>query len=147
MSPLNEHQVDPEEAHRRRALELLQRYDGAERVPALPYARLVAIAPQAREDDPVDVTIVWGPGPEAVERPFPGSTLWRAALERRLAQPPRQEAADRVLRAQIARSMERFPDLDTWWHWLRTAWTAPPKPEEDGTRRRAERAGGWVWPW
>jgi hypothetical protein len=137
--------ADPQEAHRALALELLQRHDGAERVPALPYARLITIAPTAREDDPVHVAIDWGSG--AIEQPFPGASLWRAVLERRLAEPPHEDPADRVLRAQIQHSVERFPDLETWWHWLRTGWTAPPEPEAERKGRRAERRGAWWWPW
>jgi hypothetical protein len=116
-------------AHEARALELLRRHDGAERVAQLPYARLITIAPQAGRDDPVHVTIYWGGG--TIEQPFPGSTLWRAVLERRLAEPASADPADpadRVLRAQIEHSLARFPDLETWWRWLRTGWLAPPTP-------------------
>jgi hypothetical protein len=135
----------PREEHHLRALELLRRYDGGERISQLPFAQLVSIAPAADEDDPVAVQIVWSPG--AIEHPFPGSSLWRAVLERHLDRPPDDGPADRVLRAQIERSLERYPDLESWWHWLRTGWTAPPKPEGARRGKRAERSTGWPWPW
>lgn len=141
-------ETDPREAHRTLALDLLRRHDGAERIPRLPFAQLITIAPAAAADDPVHVTIIWGPG--NVEQPFPGSSLWRAVLDRHLREPRPgpPTPAEPVLRAQIERSLERFPDLDTWWQWLRTGWTAPPTPEsERKPGRRAERGSGWSLPW
>jgi len=129
---------DPEAEHRQLALDLLRRHDGLERVGQLPHARFVAVAPAAGADQPVHVEISWTP--DTLEHPFPGSALWRAALTRRLAEPQRDDPADRVLREQIIRSLERFPDLDSWWHWLRTGWTAPPDPDADRTRRDRRRS-------
>jgi hypothetical protein len=105
-------------------LELLRQHDGAERIPYLPLAQLVTVTPLAREDDPTAVEIVWGPG--SVERPAPRASLWRAALQRYLAEPESADPADAILRAQVGRSLERYPDLETYWHWLRTGWTARP---------------------
>lgn len=125
---------DPSAEARALALELLRRYDGAERVPLLPFAQLVAIAPQAREDEPTGVEIVWASG--SVEHPVPGSSLWRAALERYLAEPERGDPADSILRAQVRHSLERYPDLETWWRWVRSGWTAPPSVGGHGARER-----------
>jgi len=109
------------------ALETLRRHDGAERIPLLPYARLITIAPADREGDPTVVAIHWTLG--QVEHPIPGSSLWRAVLRQRLEQPPSDDPAESLLRAQIEHSLARYPDLETWWHWLRTGWTAPPVVE------------------
>ena len=136
---------DPQKEHRALALELLRRYDGAERIPHLPFAQVVLIAPAAGEDDPVHVEIVWSPG--AIEHPFPGSSLWRAVLRRHVERPSNGDPRDRVLREQIQRSLQRSPDLESWWHWLRTGWTAPPRPEGSDEGRHAERGSGWPWPW
>ncbi len=122
-------------------LELLRRHDGAERVPLLPYARFVAVSPAADEDEPAMVEIEWAPG--SVEHPHPGSTLWRAALTNRLSEPAGDDPGETVIRAQIERSLARFPNLDTWWRWLRTGWTAPPKPDARGGKRRGRRYLPW----
>ena len=123
-------------------LELLARYDGAERVKDLASAKLVMIAPSGSADDPVAVTIEWAPG--AMERPLPGSALWRAVLARRLEADAAGDPGAEVVRLQIRRSLERFPDLESWWHWLRTGWTAPPTPEPP---KPARRQGGRWWRW
>ena len=115
------HEPSPES--QARARELLERYDGAERVARLPLALFIAIAPSADPDHPVFVEVTWEPG--VVERPPAGSSLWRAALTNRLAQSPRPDHYDALLRGEIERSLSRFPDLETWWAWLRTGWLAP----------------------
>jgi hypothetical protein len=106
-------------------LELLARYDGTERIAALASARLIMLAPANATDDPVAVTIQWASG--AMERPLPGSALWRATLWRHLAMAGPDDPTTDVVRRQIRRSLERFPDLESWWHWVRTGWTAPPR--------------------
>jgi hypothetical protein len=119
-------------------LALLARYDGAERIPDLGSSRLVMIAPSASADDPVAVTIEWAQG--TIERPLPGSALWRAVLERRLEAQRDGDPGAAAVQHQIRRSLERFPDLETWWHWVRTGWTAPPAPE---TPRPPRSTGRW----
>ena len=135
--------LDPAETARRLELEQLRQYDGAERVPLLEFAHLITIAPVAREDDPALVQIAWSPS--ALEHPFPGSSLWRAALEVLLARAPSDDPADAVLRSQISRSLERYPDLETWWHWVRTGWTAPPKVEAAVAAGKARRPWWSRW--
>ncbi len=122
--------------------ELVRRYDGADRIPQLSGARLVVVSAASSADDPVAALIQWTA--DAFERPAPGSALWRAILERRLAEPPVADPADQVLRDQILRSLERWPNLETWWHWLRTGWTAPPKftPSSADAGRRSR--GRWL---
>ena len=107
-------------------LDLARRYDGIERIALLPYAEFITLAPSTRLDDPVDVTIEWGP--DRVEKPLPGSALWRAVLESRVARPATPDPAERLIRHQILGSLARFPDLESWWAWVRTGWTAPPRP-------------------
>lgn len=108
----------------REELELLARYDGRQRVAALESAAWITLAPSQAADDPVAVTIQWSPG--VVERPLPGSALWRAVLRRRLEVAAEGGVESAVVRSQIRRSLERFPDLESWWHWIRTGWTTPP---------------------
>ena len=109
--------------NRERARELIERHDGADRVALLPLAWLVTVSPSADTAHPVFVDIVWQPGQR--QQPVPGSALWRAALQRRLAELKDPDPLERVLRNQIERSVERFPDLESWWRWLRTGWLAP----------------------
>lgn len=122
--------------------ELVRQYDGAERVPALPSARLVSVAPATRNADPVLVAIEWVPG--VVERPAPGSSLWRAALAARLAEPSRDTPDDALVREQIEQSLARFPDLESWWHWVRTGWLAA--PHVDSVRPAWPEGSPW-WRW
>jgi hypothetical protein len=88
-------------------------YDGEGRVPWLPCARSLSWAPpapaaDAAEQEPIYVWIEWTPG--TVERPLPGSCLWRAALAR---------IADRVPAAApvIEDELRRFPDFESWLYW------------------------------
>jgi hypothetical protein len=128
-----------------RDLELLRRYDGAERIERLPLAQFVTLAPSADPDEPVDVTIEWGP--TTIEKPLPGSSLWRAVLSARLEQPLTADPAESIIRSQIKSSVERFPDLETWWAWLRTGWTAPPKAGERALRNGPRWSTSTGWPW
>ena len=118
-------------------LELLARYDGAERIQDLASAKLVLVAPSRSADDPVAVMIEWATG--TLERPLPGSALWRAVLAGRLQAKAYGDPGAEVVRLQIRRSLERFPDLESWWHWIRTGWTAPPLPEPQKPPRRQGR--------
>jgi hypothetical protein len=119
--------------------DLVRQYDGHERIPQLAHAALITLAPSTDPDEPVDVLIEWSPG--QVEKPLPGSALWRAVLEGRLARPVSRDPAERLIRRQVQRSLERFPDLESWWHWVRTGWTAPPKPDSEAGRRRRTLGG------
>jgi hypothetical protein len=102
----------------------LRKYEGRERIPLLPSARLVLVAPSRHRDTPVLVAIEWSPG--VWERPLPGSSLWRAALTGHLARQVSGGPAGAVVRAQIEDSLTRFPDLECWWAWLRAGWLCPP---------------------
>lgn len=99
--------------------------EGVDRVPLLDLAEGVIVGPPRSPDEPPLVLIEWTPA--HVERPQPGSVLWRAVIEREIAAPvdnPDPIAFERV--EQLRRSLRRWPDLDTWWAWLRTGWLAPP---------------------
>lgn len=125
--------------------ELLRRYDGAERIERLPLAQFVTLAPSTDPDEPVDVTIEWGPS--VIEKPLPGSSLWRAVLTERLRYPPTGDRAESIVWAQITRSLERFPDLETWGAWLRSGWTTPPKTSERPPRGSSRWGTSTGWPW
>lgn len=106
--------------------------DGAERVSSLAMARLVMVSPSNREGAPVHVAIKWAPG--VWEQPVPGSSLWHTVLEQRLAALDPSVPDQRILGGQIRQSRARFPDLESWWAWVRSGWTRPPAP--DPQRRR-----------
>jgi len=127
----------------------LRQIDGADRVPLLPHAHMIAVAPgvshDERSDDPVYVFIEWAPG--MVERPYPGSAIWRAVLEQSLEHWQSQEGesgegraqntdnvsvyahvddvddehADQqpsdLFRSAIQADLARFPSLDAWLRW------------------------------
>jgi len=110
--------------------EELRQLDAAERVGWLPYARAVALAPgPPGDEEPTYVFIVWALG--VVERPCPGSALWRAVLERFLRKEHSRarselpdEAADPVGLA-VAADLRRFPSLDAWFAWRDRDRTVP----------------------
>ena len=116
--------ADPHAETAARAQELLRRHDGAELVPLLESARLIAVAPAQERDAPVYVEILWARG---LDRPIPGSTLWRAAVERRLAEPSGGGPAEEILRRQLRESLERFPSLEVYWEWVRSGWRSAPR--------------------
>jgi hypothetical protein len=123
--------------------EVLRRLDGVERVALLPYARLVAIAPGRDVQQPVYVFIEWVPG--LIERPYPGSAIWRAALEHYLAQPRDGDPTFAALAPIVRACLERFPSLEAWIRWsdyeriLPTAWY--------GGQPKRFSWPGIIWPW
>jgi len=126
-------------AEQRDAAEVRRELDGLARVPLLPLARVVISAPSADPDEPAAVIIEWRQG--VVERATPGSAIWRAALQRQLAEPARNDPADAIVRGQMQRSLARFPDMESWFALVRTGWlVAPTAPPARPPRRR------W-WPW
>lgn len=130
--------------------EILRRLDGAERVILLPFARVVAFAPGDTPEDPAFVWIEWAPG--QLERPLPGSALWRAVLVDFLRGEPSGDPAEPLLERMILESLRRFPDLDTWRRWASTP--PPPRPASGAPRKPSRRpgrgaraSGRWLGPW
>ena len=118
--------------------DLARQYDGIERMPLLAHAEFITLAPSTDPNQPVDVTIAWGL--DRVEKPLPGSALWRTVLENRLARQITPDPAERLIRHQILRSLDRYPDLVSWWAWVQNGWTAPPKPTPRPDQRRSLRS-------
>lgn len=122
--------------------ERLREIEGVERVPLLPLAHSIAVSPGTEGDEPAYVFIEWSSA--KVERPFPGTAIWRAALERYLDHRASSDAHPLVRKA-LQQSLDRFPTLDSWLRWA------------DGERQRRQdtrRRCGWVidapltpWPW
>jgi hypothetical protein len=115
------------------APDLLVELDGAARVPLLPLAYLVLVAPASHPDDPASILIEWTAA--IAERPIPGSKIWRAAIEAHITQPtahPRESSVQHQLR----KSLERLPHIATWWRWVATGWTAWPSPARRPPNRR-----------
>lgn len=125
-------------------IELRRRIDGQERVPMLPLARLVAVAPGVDVEEPAYVWIEWAPG--VVERPYPGSAIWRAALQHLLLRPPVGDLTDRAARLVIAACLERFPTLDTWLYWADHERAPATRPEAHRSIWRMP-GPGVNWPW
>lgn len=108
-----------------------QHSDSAERVPLLPFARMVAFTTGLPNEEPTYVVIEWAPG--IVERPYPGTPLWRAVLERWLvsisapetvptsaptsAERPSTASDDTLLRQAVRVDLDRFPSFEAWLHW------------------------------
>lgn len=95
--------------------ETLAWFDGSDRIPFLPLASYVAFAPGSAPDEPPFAWIIWRPG--VIERPLPGSALWRRILQQFLERPDPLGAAEQSLRAVVAESLERFPTLESWIRW------------------------------
>lgn len=133
--------ITPQDARIESEQETLRRLDGVERAPLLPYAVLVAIAPGTSVEEPPYVFIEWTP--DVIERPYPGSAVWRAALEQYLAHPRDEDPTYRALAPIVAVCLERFPSLDAWLRWADRERTVPDAPPE-------KRSSAWhaiVWPW
>jgi hypothetical protein len=119
-----------------------RRLDGVERVPVLPFAHMLAVAPAVEPDDPAYVFIEWTPG--QVERPIPGSALWRAALNEYLATADPSEPQAPQLRMAVAQSLAHFPSLEAWFRWRDHDRRPPREPPPHRARL------GWSrlrWPW
>jgi hypothetical protein len=123
--------------------EILRRLDGVERAALLPYANLVAIAPGPDAEEPVYVFIEWSP--DAIERPYPGSAVWRAALERYLAHPRDDDPTFRALAPIVQACLQRFPSLDAWIRWSDHERLRPTASHGSHTKRFSW--PGILWPW
>jgi hypothetical protein len=121
------------------------RLDGVERAPFVPLARLVAVSHGTTVEEPPYVWVEWSPG--ILERPYPGSAVWRAALQHYLLRPTGNDPAAHLLRPIIAACLERFPTLESWMRWTNQQRVVP----EAGTTPRRRHA--WLlwptgsWPW
>lgn len=123
--------------------DVLRRLDGVERVELLPRASLVAIAPGASVEEPVYVFVEWAPS--VIERPYPGSAIWRAALQHYLDRPRPDDPAYHALRPIVEGCLARFPDLAAWLRWLDRERTVPEAPP--GDRAHQYIWPGIMWPW
>ncbi|MDE3151236.1 MAG: hypothetical protein KGL93_03220 [Gemmatimonadota bacterium] len=117
--------------------------DGAERVPLLARAHMVALAPPVEGSEPVYVYVEWTPG--QIERPVPGSAVWRAVLDAYLAVDHPTQPQESLVRAAVRASRDRFPSLEHWFRWRdeerRTSRERPADPKQ-GLRWTSIR-----WPW
>ena len=105
--------------------ELLAQLDGVERAPFVPLAWLVAVSPGTSVEEPPYVWVEWSPG--LVERPYPGSAVWRVALQHYLLRPTIGDPAAHLLRPIIAACLERFPTLESWMRLRAAATPHPPR--------------------
>lgn len=89
--------------------------EGVERITLLPLARHVAFVPGATAHKPPYVFIDWAPG--AIERPYPGTAIWRAVLSQYLTEQSGSDPFSNVIRSIVAESLDRFSSLDAWIYW------------------------------
>ena len=89
--------------------------EGEERVAQLPLAEFLAVTVGSEPGEPVVVFIGWRS--DLVERAFPGTAIWRAAVESFLRSPPMDDLGNSIVRAAAAESLDRFPSLDRWLGW------------------------------
>lgn len=85
--------------------------EGIERIALLPLARHVALVPGATAHEPPYVFIEWAPG--AIERPYPGTAIWRAVLSRYLAE---QGTSHPFVPPSEPWSPSRSKDSPRWMH-------------------------------
>jgi hypothetical protein len=78
-------------------------------------ADFLAVTVAGSPDGPSVVFIGWSE--TLVEQAYPGTAIWRAALERFLRTPPRQDPGDDLVRQSAARSLARFQSLEDWLSW------------------------------
>jgi len=95
--------------------ETRRQVEGVDRVPYLPSAGFLAVTVGSETGDPVVVFIGWHD--DVVETPFPGTALWRAAVEGFLRAPLGVDPAEPLVRAAAIESLDRFPSLDRWLSW------------------------------
>jgi hypothetical protein len=95
--------------------EARRRIEGVERIPLLESAEFVALTVGTEPEEPVTVFIGWYS--ELTERPYPGTAIWRAAVERFLRAAPTGNSGERQVRIAAEASLDRFPSLDRWLTW------------------------------
>lgn len=117
--------------------------DGVERAPLVPFAHMLAVAPAVELDEPAYVFIEWTPG--QVERPTPGSAVWRAAIYQFLNATDPHEPQELAVRAAIANNLVQFPSLDAWFRWR----DSERRPKRESPRRPPAHLGWsrlrWLW--
>lgn len=100
----------------RSEVEVRRELEGVERIPFLPSAEFLGVTAGAEPQDPVTVFICWRD--DLVERPYPGTAIWRAALESFLRAPPTDDNAQPFVRDAAQCSLDRFPTLERWLKWF-----------------------------
>ena len=114
-------------------------YEGEERVPLLGLAEFLAVVPGFDPEEPVYVFIQWAPG--IVERPYPGTAIWRASLDRYLA----SDSTKPALRPLVAKSLEHFQTLEAWLRWADFERRARRDQDPNDTETIPPFAAIWFW--
>ena len=89
--------------------------EGEERVRLLHTADFLAVTVAGSPDGPSVVFIGWSA--TLVEQAYPGTAIWRAAIERFLRTLPTNDPADALVRRNAAKSLARFASLESWLAW------------------------------
>lgn len=92
-----------------------QELEGVDRVNMLSEAEFVCVMSASGPEEPVVVIIGWRR--DVVERPYAGTAIWRAALQRFAHAARDGTPTDGPLIDAAMRSLDRFPTLDRWLAW------------------------------
>lgn len=125
---------------------LVQRkqFDGIHRIALLPQAGAISVAPGCTVGDTVHVMIAWSA--VDIEEPYPGTTIWRAVLERFLANAPDDDPVWQTLKPILIADLERFPSLSAYLQWADHERVIPRDPAREPTRRSFMwSSAGWPW--
>lgn len=122
--------------------EARRQLDGIDRVALLPRAQMLAISFGAI-DEPAYVFIEWTPGEP--EGPYPGTTIWRAVIERWLRMPHEDNPSWPLLAPIAEANLARFTSLNAWIRWC----DRERERRRDAVDRptRTPPTAGHLWPW
>lgn len=106
--------------------EARRQLEGSERIALLPSAEFLGVTVGTDPEEPVIVFIGWRVN--LVERPYPGTAIWRAALDSFLRAPQSKDPAQPLVREAAQSSLHRFPSLERWLWWSDHERPAPEGP-------------------
>jgi hypothetical protein len=124
--------------------EARRQLEGEERVGRLPAAEFLAVSVGSEPGDPVVVFIGWTP--DLTEFAYPGTAIWRAAVESFLRSAPTQDPGNAIVRAEAVESLRRFPSLDRWLSWYDHERQARAARRANAREVRPRSWIGRVWP-
>lgn len=100
--------------------------EGEERLGLLSAAEFMAVTVGGALGSPSVVFIGWSQN--LVEQAYPGTAIWRAALERFLRTPPTADPGNTLVRRAALDSLNRFTTLERWLAWSDHERDARPTP-------------------
>lgn len=119
--------------------------EGTTRVALLRHALHVALVPGVTACEAPYVFIEWAPG--VVERPYPGTAIWRAVLNWYLTAPDNGDPAAPVIGPVVAAALERFSSLEAWLRWTDHERLLRYEAETAHPRKQRRHVPVLRWPW